>query len=205
MIRRFPLVGGVAALRAPFVAALVALAALTVDAWDVTVAAAVVGVILHGVWRGMVLEVSPTGLTRGFVLGRAFLGSTTVLPWPAIVDVHTDWCRPGDDTALETTVRGVDGTTVRFSTAMGLRAYWACLAEVAGRLPRTDRSGLTEATLGEGHPGPSQFLAAARTAIALALILIALVGIAYLWAQGRSSLSRYLEEIAAPVERDRPR
>lgn len=204
-VQRFPLLGGVATLLVPFVATLVAVGALTAEAWDVAVGAVTLGIVAQVVSRSVVLEISPTGLTRGFVLGGAFLGRTTVLPWTAIVDVHTDWCRPHDDTALETTVLGRDGTTLRFSTAMGLGAYWACLAEVAGHLPRSSRSGLTEAALGEGHPGHAQIIAAARTALALALVLVALVGIYYLWAQGRSSLSRYLEDPPAPAERAEPR
>lgn len=204
-VQRFPLAGGVTALRVPFLATLVAAGALAVEAWDVAVGAAVLGGIAQGLWRSVVLEVSPTGLTRGFVLRGVFLGPPTVLSWPAIVDVHTDWCRPGDDTALETTVRGRDGTTLRFSTAMGFVAYWACLAEVARHLPGSVRSGLTEATLSEGPPGRSQMLASARTASALALLLVALVGLYYILAQGRSSLARYLEDVPAPVERAAPR
>jgi hypothetical protein len=204
-VHRFPLIGGLTALRVPFVATVVAIGALAVHAWDAAVGAAIIGGITHVLWRSMVLEVSPAGLTRGFVLGGTFLGPTTILPWASIREVNTDWCRPGDDTALETTVRSRDGTTLRFSTAMGLAPYWACLAAIADHLPRARRSGLTEATLGGGRPGPAQVLAAARTIVALALVLAALVGIHYLWAQGRSSLSRYLEEISAPVERAQPR
>jgi hypothetical protein len=202
---RFSLMGGVAALRVPFVTALAIACALAVGAWDLVIGAAVLGMIAQGLWRSVVLEVSPTGLIRGFLLRGVFLGPTTVLPWPAIVDVRTDWCRPGDDTALETTVRGRDGTTLRFSTAMGLSAYWACLAEVAHHLPVTVRTGLTEATLGGGQPDGRKMLAAARVAGVLALLLAALVGFYYVLGQGRSSLARYLEDIPAAVERTAPR
>jgi hypothetical protein len=204
-VHRFPVVGGVSAMRVPFVATLVAVGALTVEAWDAAVGAAVIGGIIHVLWRNVVLEVSPTGLSRGFVLRGVFLGPTTVLPWPTIAEVHTDWCRPSDDTALETTVRARDGTTLRFSTAMGVGAYMKCLNKVVGHLPRDVRSGLTEATLGEGQPGRGQMLAAAGTASVLALLLVALIGIYYLWAQGRSTLSRYLEDTSAPVEQAGPR
>jgi len=204
-VHRFPLMGGVTALRVPFVAALAGAGALAVGAWDVAGGVAVLGTIVQGLWRSVVLDLSPTGLTRGFVLRGAFLGPATVLAWPTIVDVHTDWCRPGDDTALETTVRGRDGTMLRFSTAMGFAAYWACLAEVVRHVPGAVRSGLTEATLDEGQPGRSQMFAAAKTAGALALLLVALVGLYYVLAQGRSSLARYLEDAPAPVERAAPR
>jgi hypothetical protein len=40
-------------------------------------------------------------------------------------------------------------------------------------------------------------LAALRTAAVLALLLVALVGLHYVWAQGRSSLARYLEQTGA--------
>jgi len=203
--RRFPLMGGVAALRVPFVAALAVAGALASGAWDLAIGVAVVAMIVQGLWRSVVVEVSPTGLTRGFVLRNVFLGPTTVLPWSAIVDLHTDWCRPGDDTALETMVRGRDGTTLRISTAMGLRAYWACLAEVANHLPAGVRSGLTEATLRGGEPARGQMLAAAKVAGVLALLLVALVGLYYVLAQGRSSLARYLEDTPALVERAAPR
>jgi hypothetical protein len=202
---RFPLMGGVAALRVPVVAVLAVACGLALEAWDVAIGVAVLGVVAQELWRSVVLEVSPTGLTRGFLLRSVFLGPTTVLPWPAIVDVHTDWCRPGDDTALETVVRARDGTTVRFSTAMGLRPYWTCLAEIACHLPVAVRSGLTEATLECGQPGSRQTLAAARVAGVLALLLIALVGLYYVLAQGRSSLARYLEDTSAPVELTAPR
>jgi hypothetical protein len=204
-VHRFPLMGGVAALRVPLVAALAVAGGLVVGAWDLAIAAAVLGTMAQRVWRSVVLEVSPTGLTRGFLLRGVFLGPTTVLPWSAIIDAHTDWCQPGDDTALETTVRGRDGTILRFSTAMGLRTYWTCLAAVADHVPIAARSGLTESTLSGGQPERGQLLAAARVAGALALLLVALVGLYYVLAQGRSSLARYLEDIPAAVERTAPR
>jgi hypothetical protein len=84
---------------------------------------------------------------------------------------------------------------------MGLRAYWTCLASVAARVPPGRRSGLTEAILTHEPPGRRTFLAAARTAGLLALALAALVGIHYLWAQGPSSLARYLEQTGATADR----
>jgi hypothetical protein len=194
-VRRYPVVGGAAAWRVPFVTALLAGAALSVlRAWDLALGVLVLGCVAQGLWRSVVTEVSPTGLTRGFLLHGRFLGRTTVLPWRAVAEVHTDWCRPGDDSALETTVRGRDGTILRFTTAMGLGPYWTCLAEVVAGAPGAVRSGLTEATLADGPPGRRVALGSAATAGALALVLLVLVGVFALWAQGRSSLSRYLEE-----------
>jgi hypothetical protein len=199
-LRRYPVVGGVAAWRVPLLTVLVASCALSLKAWDFAVSVAVLGYIAHELWRNVVLESSAVGLTRGFLLKGSFLGRTTVLPWPAIEEVHTDWCRPGDDLALETTVRGRDGTTLYLSTAMGLGPYWACLADVVHHAPRAVPSGLTEELLADGPPGWRHGLSSTATAGALALVLVALVGVYYVWAQGRGSLARYIEETAGQPE-----
>lgn len=123
---------------------------------------------------GRVLEVSARGLTRGFVVNGRFVGATTVLAWPSVVSVHTDWRRPGDDTALGTTVRDDQGRAIHFTTAMGLRAYWTCLAAVAAGAPDAARLGLTNAILDAHPPGRATVLPVAVTAGALSLILAAL-------------------------------
>jgi hypothetical protein len=196
-IRRFAVVGGVAAWRLPVVTALLAAGALALDAWEALAAVVAAGGMAHHICRNLAIEVSPTTLTRGLALRGGFVGHAAVLPWPAVVDVRTDWCRPGDDLALETAILGADGTTIRFSTSMGLRAYWACLAEIAGRATGATRSGLTDTVLAEGPPARRQVLSALTTAGALALVLVAMVGLYYVLAQGRSSLSRYLEDAGA--------
>lgn len=196
--RRYATIGGVAAWRIPLLAAILAAGALALDAWDLVLAVVIAATAGQGLQRGMIVEVAPAALTRGLTLRGAFLAHASSLAWPAVVEVHTDWCRPRDDSALETTVRGADGTTIRFSTAMGLRAYWACLADVASRATRARRSGLTDAVLAEPAPARPQLLAALRTAGALALVLLAMIGLYHVLAQGRSGLSRYLDEVEAP-------
>lgn len=179
-VQRYPAVGG-----------LLAICALAAGAWDLALVAAVVG----GAIRGLVIEVSPGGLTRSFAPGGAFVGPTTALPWPAVSEVHTDRRRPGDGSALETIVRGRDAT-IRLSTAMGLAAYWRCLADVAGRAPGASRSGLTEATLADGSPSRRHAVCAAATAGCLGLVIVALVGLHYVRRRGEGSLARHLRDTA---------
>lgn len=192
-MQRYRVVGGVAGWVLPLLTGALAFWALAEGEWDLAVAAVLAGGAANAVVRGLVVEVAPAGLTRGFVLRGAFLGRTTVLPWRAIAEVHTAWRRPHDDSALETSVRGHDGTTICFSTVMGLRAYWACLADVARGAPGARRSGVTEAALADAPPARRDVLSATAVAAVLALLLVALVGVHYIWAQGRSYLSRYLE------------
>lgn len=190
----FPVVGGIGTWSVFLVAAALGLGALGLGLVELAVGTVMLGCLAHGLLRSLVVEIAPRGLTRGFVLNRRFLGRTTVMAWSAIASVHTDWRRPGDDTAIATTVRDSQGRAIHFTTAMGLRAYWSCLGAVAARAPTAARSGLTEALVSREPPGRSDILSAAATAGALALFIVALVGIHYLWAQGPSTLARYLEQ-----------
>ena len=199
-VRHFPLVGGLAAWHVPVVMTPLALGAIGLELPEMAVALVGLGLALHGLVRGGIVEISPRGVTRGFVLNGRFVGRTTVIAWGAVASVHTDWRRPGDDTALQTTVRDDHGHAIHFTTAMGLHAYWTCLAAVAESLPETRRLGLTDAALAGRPLGRRTALPAAATAGALALIIVALAGVHYLWAQGSSSLARSIEpaETAAP-------
>lgn len=187
------MIGGIAAWPIPLVATILALGALGLGLAEMAVAVAVLGFVAQSVVRGVVVEIAPRGLTRGFALNGRFVGRTTVMGWDTVASVHTDWRRPGDDTALATAVRDAHGHAIHFTTTMGLGAYWGCLAAVVAGAPTARRSGLTEAVLGNGPPGPRSALAAAVTAGALALVIVAVAGIHFLWAQGRSSLSRSLD------------
>jgi hypothetical protein len=113
------------------------------------------------------------------------------------VEVRTGWRRPGDDSALETVVCDREGRVIRLSTAMGLAAYWACLAEIVRRAPDAARIGLTDRVLAEGPPTRQDLVAAARIAVTLALILAAIAAVHYVWAQGSSTLARDLERAFA--------
>ena len=194
---RYPVVGGVAALGVPFLTGLATWSAIALVDWDVALVAATLGAIAYRLWRNAVVEVSPVGLTRGFLLRGVFLGRATVIPRPAVREVHTRWCRPRDDSALETIVRGRDGVAIRVSTRMGLGAYFACLAAVISHAPGAARTGLTDAALADGPPTRRDIVSAAATAGTLSLVLLVLVSIFWAWGQGRSYLSRYLEEIGA--------
>jgi hypothetical protein len=196
-LRRVPVVGGLAAWHVPLVAATLGLGALGLGLLEIAVAVGVLGFVAQSLLRSLIVEIAPRGLTRGLLLNGRFLGRTTVLAWDAVASVHTDWRRPGDDTALATTVRDAQGRAIHFTTAMGLRGYWTCLASVAARVPAGRRSGLTEAVLATGPPGRRTVLSAAATAGGLALLILVLVGVHYLWAQGPSSLARYLEQTGA--------
>jgi hypothetical protein len=197
-LRQYRIAGGVAAWPIPVVSAILGLGALSLDAIEPLLAIAVLGLGAQMVWRGAVVETSPVGITRGFMLNGCFVGRTTVLTWSTITTVHTEWRLPGDDTALVTTVSDREGRSIRLSTAMGLRDYYRCLAAIRRGAPLAARSGLTDAVLEDGPPGPRGLISAATTAALLALVMIALVGVHYLWAQGRSSVARYLEQPDKP-------
>ena len=206
-LRRVPVIGGIAAWHVPVLAATLGLGALGLGLVEVAVAVGVLGFVTQSALRSVVVEISPRGLSRGFVMNGRFLGRTTVMAWDTVASVHTEWRRPGDDTALATTVRDAQGRAIHFTTAMGLAGYWACLTAVAAGAPGARRSGLTASLLADAPPGPQSVLSAARTAALLGLVLVALVGVHYLWSQGRSSLARSLEpaDATAPLVRDRSR
>jgi hypothetical protein len=196
-MRRYPLVGGFAAWRVPLLTMSLALGGVALDAWGIAVGVVVLGWVGQSLWRSVVIELSPDGLARGLRLDGVFIGRTVSLSWNSVVAVETDWWEPDDHRALETFVRGLDGTTIRISTTMGLQSYWACLAEIVRQAPGAVRPGLTDATLAGGPPARGDVIAAAKTAGALALIPAAMIAVCYVWAQGRSSLARDLEETAA--------
>lgn len=200
-VRRFRVMGGAAGWCVPLTTAGLATAGLAVGSLELVVAVGVLGWVGHGVSRSLVVESAPAGLTRGVVLRGRFLGRATVLPWHAIAEVRTEWARRGDDSALVVTVQGRDGATLHFSTLMGLGAFWACLAEVTRRAPEARRCPLTEALLADGPPARHHARSIASVTGALALVLLALVGIHYVWAQGKSSFARFLEQSQAEVPR----
>jgi hypothetical protein len=193
--RRVPLIGGMAAWHVPLVTVTLSLGGLGLGLLELAVSACVLGFVAQSLLRGLVVEIAPRGLTRGFALNGRFLGGPMVMTWEAIVDVHSDWRCPGDDTALRTSVRDRQGRTIYFTTAMGLRAYWWCLGAVAAGAPAAERSGLTEALLSQPPPSRRNVRTGAATAAALALVIVAVAGVHCLWAQGRSSLARQLEQI----------
>jgi hypothetical protein len=193
-LRQYRIAGGVAAWPIPVVSAILGLGALSLEALEPILVIALLGFVAQILWLGAVVEISPVGITRGFMLNGRFVGRTTVLAWNTITTVHTDWRHPGDDTSIVTVVSDREGRSIRLSTAMGLRAYCRCLAAVSSGAPFATRSGLTDAVLDEGPPGKRGLVSAAATAGVLALVMVALVGVHYLWAQGRSSFARHLEQ-----------
>lgn len=199
-VRHVPVIGGLAAWHIPLVTATLGFGALGLGLMEIVLAVALLGYVAQTGLRGLVVEISPRGLTRGFFFNGRFRGCTTVMAWDAVASVHTGWRRLGDDTALLTTVRDGQGHAIHLTTAMGLRAYWSCVASVAAGAPAARRSGLTDALVSHEPPDRRSVLDAAATAATLALVLAALVGVHYLWAQGRSSLERSLEETAASAE-----
>jgi hypothetical protein len=189
-LQHLPVFGGVAAWYLPLMTTALVLGAVGIGVLELTVALGALGLVANMILRGMVLELSPVGLTRGLLLNGSFVGRTTVIAWDAVASMHSEWRRPGDDTALVTTVRDRQGRAIHFTTAMGLGAYWACLAAIAARAPAADCSGLTPAILSSDAPGRRSVASAAVTAAALALVIVAFAGIQYIWAQGRGGASR---------------
>lgn len=202
--QQYRIAGGIAAWPIPVVAAILGLGALGLQTLEPMLAVALLAVIAQVVWRGGVVEISPVGITRGFMLNGRFIGRTTVLAWSTITNVHTEWRQPGDDTALVTIVRDREGRSIQLSTSMGLRDYCRCLAAIRSAAPLATRSGLTDAVLDDRPPGRQGLISAAATAGALALVVIALVGVHYLWAQGRSSFARHLEQADTASPSARP-
>jgi hypothetical protein len=203
-LQQYRVAGGVAAWPIPVVSGILGLGALSLGSLEPILIIALVGFVAQILLLGAVVEISPVGITRGFVLNGRFVGRTTVLAWNTIISVDTQWRHPGDDTALVTTVRDREGRCIRLSTAMGVPAYCSSLAAVCSSAPLAIRSGLTDAVLNEGPPGRRGLASAAATAGVLALVLIALVGVHYLWAQGRSSLARQLEQAERSAPSSRP-
>jgi hypothetical protein len=202
---RYPVVGGAAAWALALLTVLLAVAAAIFHGIGVAAAAGALGWAVHRLSRSMIVETSRVGLTRGLLgLGAAFPARPTVISWTSIVEVRTAWRRPGDDSALESVVRDREGRAIRLSSAMGLAAYWACLAEIVRRAPAAARTGLTDRVLADGPPGPRDLMAAGRAAAALTLVLAAIVAVHYVWAQGSSSLARDLERASAERESRKP-
>lgn len=193
-LRRFPLVGGVAAWHVPLVLFALGLGALGRGLLEIAMVVCVLAFGARNLLASRVVEVSLQGLTRGFVLNGRFVGRTTAMAWSAVASVRTDWRTAGDDTALATTVRDHHGHAIHFTTAMGLRAYWSCLAAIVAAAPEAERLGLTDEVLGSNPLGRRTVVPAAATAGALALVIVALVGVHYLWSRGSSSLSRSIEQ-----------
>jgi hypothetical protein len=185
-----------AACRLPLLTVVAALGAVAAGAWDLTVAAVVLGAAAHGISRAVAIEIGPLGFTRGLLLKGVFLGRTTSMAWSEIAELRTEWCRPGDDTAMETVVRHRDGTTIRFSTTMGVVSYRRCLGDIAARAPHAHHRGLTAAVLAEPPTSRREALGAATTAAALALTIVAMIGLHYVWALGRGTVPRYQEPLA---------
>jgi hypothetical protein len=197
--RLVPVIGGIAAWYIPLVATILGLGALGLGLLELASAVGVLAFVAQTLLRSVVVEVSPRGLARGLAVNGRFVGRTTVVAWDTVASVHTDWRVPGDDTALATTVRDGQGHAVYFTTAMGLRRYWACLASVVAHVPAARRSGLTDALLAGEPPSRRSLLSATATAGALALVIVVLVGMHYVLAQGSSSLIRALEQAGVPA------
>ena len=193
-LRHVPVIGGIAACHIPVVATILGAGAVGLGLLEIAGVVTVLAFVAQTLLRSVVVEISPRGLSRGLTVNGRFLGRTTVMAWEAVASVHTDWRLPGDDTALATTVRDGSGHAIHFTTAMGLRGYWICLAAVGTRVPATRRSGLTDALLAGEPPSRRTVLSAARTAGLLGLVIVTLVGLHYLLAQGSGSLTRHLEQ-----------
>ena len=196
-VRRYPVLGGAAAWLLPLLAAALAAGAAAFQTFDVAIGAAALGWLAHRLTRSIVVEISPMGLTRGLLGPGTFRARTTVMGWGAIAEVHTAWCRPGDDLALETIVSDRQGRTIQLSTAMGLQSYWTCLAEIVRHALAARRTGMTDAVLADGPPARHDVVSAISTAAGLVLVLAAVVTMHALWAQGRSTLARDLERVGS--------
>jgi hypothetical protein len=178
--RRYRAVGGVTAWRVPILFGFAMLTLLSLGEWTAACVIAFVGLVYHTADRAAVLEVSPAGLARGFLVGTAFLGPARVLAWPLVEEVTTRWRGPRDFTVLETTVRSRDGITVRFTSRMGFPEYRALVAEVVRRAPTARRLGLTDEVLADPPPATPRRARLLRVALLAALALLGVVAIAVL-------------------------
>jgi hypothetical protein len=151
-VRRYPGLGGLAAWRVPLLGGGIALGAAAAGDWVLVVASVVLGIVLEGLDRSVVLEVSPRGLARAFAVGGALVGPARAVAWDRVEEVRTSWRRPRDFTGLVTTVVGGDGADITFGTEMGLKPYSALVVEVVRRAPRARRTGLTERVVAETVP-----------------------------------------------------
>jgi hypothetical protein len=179
-IRQYPVLGGAAAWCLVLLAICLAAGALAFKGVEAAAGVAALGWAVHRLSRSLVVETSPTGLTRGVLALGTFRTCTTVMPWRSVTEVYTGWARPGDDSALQTVVRDREGQSICLSTTMGLAAYWACLAEIARRAPAAAHVGLTDDVLAGRPPERRDLVDAARAAAALALVLAAIVAVHYL-------------------------
>ena len=168
---RYPLVAGVAIWRFPLLGGLLLAGGLSLGVWELAALSALGAILATHLDRSQVIEVSPAGLCRGFLLGGRFVARGPVLAWPAIAEIQTSWRAP-DRAALETVVRDRHRSALRLSSAMGLRAYWTLLAEIARRAPAAARTELTPDVLAQGPPGQPFPPRAALVAGALALAIL---------------------------------
>jgi hypothetical protein len=105
-------------------------------------------------------------------MGARFALVHTVMAWEAITDIRSTWRGPGDHTALETTVTDRAGGRIRFTSRMGLAAYRALLADVAGLAAASRHSGLTRRLIEEAA-APVQRRRALDPGLLLAIALLA--------------------------------
>ena len=147
--RRYPMIGRLATWSVPLVCGVLAAALLSKGEWVAAVILCLLAAMLLRLEGTLVCEVSPAGLARGVCVGGAFVGPARVIAWPAVEEIMTDWRGGRDQTLLVTTVQGRDGSTLSFTSTMGLRAYRALVAEVACRAPHARLTGLTAQLLAE--------------------------------------------------------
>jgi hypothetical protein len=146
--RRYRLLGGIFGWRVPVVSLVLVLGAAWAREWAAVCIVSVIGLMAWEVDRAPVVEISRTGLARGFALPNGALAGAHVVSWRFVDAIETRWARPNDFTVLETIVRAPGGT-VRFSSRMGLRAYRRVLREVQRRAPQARHLGLTDELLTE--------------------------------------------------------
>ncbi len=170
--RRYHAIGGVAAWRVPVLFGMLSLSVSVAGEWGVAGLLGLVGLILHGIERSGLLEVSAFGLSQGHGPSGRLLGSARVLPWRGITRIETRWRTPHDFTSLHTVVSGPHVGSITFSSRMGLGAYRALIEDVSRRAPWANQTGLTSQFLAEACPESPRRLTSRDRGLILAAALL---------------------------------
>ena len=173
-VRRYRALAGVASWWAPGLWLILIVAAAGIHGWTLAMMVTVVGAIVRSLDPSVVLELSTTGLSRGFTLAGSFVGMPVVLGWPSIETIATSWRAPGDFSILETVITGGHGERVVVTTRMGLPAYRRLVREIVAAAPGAQHIGLTRQLLAEwDDPNPAEIHAADPGLVLAVLILVA--------------------------------
>lgn len=146
---RYRALGGMTAWLATALWGALVLGAVAVGHWPLALVLAVIGGAVWSLDPSAVIELSPAGISRGFMLAGRYTRTPRVVAWSSVREILTRWQGPAGYTALATTVSDAEGNSLVFTTKMGLRAYRLLLRQVAAAAPEARQGGLTRQLLAE--------------------------------------------------------